>query len=940
MPPLRPRPSGGGGDLGRMAAAAGSVSVDAPPPSHRPRRRRLVSTLLLGSFVAVLGAAVTAPRHVAAQAPPTSALDRLFADSAERVVKVAAAAREALEPSEPCRSNAAIAACECTYSPCASRFEDSLTCSADFGANVLNCGGSNCKASKVDYEHSFVHVGRGLLQSDGGTTPTIARDVCLTRSMDKSVFRSLVSDRQFTYFATSHGVFRVHPGRPSVVVDSLSQCTTWEPRLRPWYSAASSGPKDVVIAVDASAEMGEQFSDAGSSKSTRWTLATTVFKDVLDTLNPRDFVAVVRSDGGASGAVTVGDTGPLMVPASGARQKALQEAFKKIQPSGPLNVTATMQAAFGLLRRSAANSGGRPGSATAGCSRVVIWITGGTDACYGSGACQPGAAAGACTCTQNVLSELGRQQTALSTIGGAAGGLPQAMVATLTVGDTVDDSLARQMACSSSGGVWARVASSDFSGQERDSSTDLTGYYRLLSAARWAPINETEVVFSRLYEGEGGLGQMTTATIPLFSRYSKRVLGVAGADIPISRLTDAAPGSTLAAIEAEVAKRAPACTSGGDLSKIVPPCEVQQLRGVAAACVPKRPPTAARCFRRGATGADLYVALPDDWRTYDAANTFCGTLGTGGRLAPVGSNLDNEVLTPLSGVDGSWVGVRRGMGSSAAAEWVTPAGAPALYNSWTVAPQRENCVAIDRRGLRNNWTARNCGGVLPFICLVPGLAATPPAQCGPGGVTDLEARAPNRSNPLFATGECTAGRGAPTCEEPPPPVNTKPLCPINLESGGNSCTNTCCDGCDCIAVKATPGSSIGTGAVVGIVAGVLILLSLLIGGYWVWRRRRTLHRVVQDDASESGDEYFVMRRSEEDIGKDKVAGDGSDDGDRREAGTGDGGAGGRGGREDEADAEAAYRGRQLEHTTQPEDAIGTRVWSWSPGTFLSPRRLS
>lgn len=930
--------SGGGGDVGRMAAATDSVAVNVPPSRRRPRRRQPLATLLLASYVAAMGAAVTVPRLGAAQAPPTSALDRLFADSAERVVKVAAAAREALEPSEPCRSNVAIAACECTYSPCASRFEDSLSCSADFGANVLNCGGSNCKASKVDYEHSFVHVGRGLLQSDGATTPTIARDVCLTRSMDKSVFPSLVSARQFTYFATSHGVFRVHPGRPSRVKDSLGECTQWEPRLRPWYSAASSGPKDVVIAVDASAGMGEMFSNVGDS--TRWTLASSVFTDVLDTLNPRDFVAVVRSDGGAGGAVTVGDTGSLMVPASKDRQVALQKALEQIKPSGSLNVSATMQAAFGLLQRSAANSNGRPGGATAGCSRVVIWITGGTDACYGSADCQPGAAAGACTCTQSVLSELSRQQTALSAIGGGTSRLPQAMVATLTVGDTVDDSLARQMACSSSGGVWARVASSSLSGLESASSTDLTGYYRLLSAARWAPIDETEVVFSRLYEGEGGLGQMTTATIPLFSRFSKRVLGVAGADIPISQLTDAAPGSTLAAIEAEVAKRAPACRAGGDLSQIVAPCEVQQLRGLAAACVPTRPPSAARCFRRGAAGTDLYVAIPDEWLSYDAANSFCATLGAGGGLVPVRSDLDNELLTPLSGVDGSWVGVRRGVGSSAAAEWVTPAGAPSLYNSWTVAPRRENCVAIDRRGLRNNWTARDCGSVLPFICLVPGLAATPPAQCGTGGVTDLEARAPNRSSPLFATGECTAGRGAPTCDEPPPPVNTKPLCPVQLESGGNSCTNTCCDGCDCLTVQATPGNSIGTGAVIGIVAGVLIVIAMLIGGYWVWRRRRTLHRVVEDDVSESGDEYYVMRRSDEDFGKGKGAGDGADDGVPRETGAGDGGAGRRGEREDEADAEAAYRGRQLEHATQPEDAIGTRVWSWSPGTFMSPRRLS
>lgn len=934
MPSLEQPRSGRQSERGMTRAAAGGVA-HLPPPGRRARRRS-VATLLFNLMGLVVAAVVAVPRHADAQATPTSALDQLFSESAKRVIMVANAAREALEPDDPCQNNAAIASCECTYSPCGSRFADSLMCSPDFGGNPLTCGGSRCKEAKLDYDNSFVHVGRGLLQDDGRASLAISKDICVTRSMDRSVFQSLKSARQFTYFATANGVFRVHPGRPLIVTDTLGKCTKWEPRLRPWYSEASSGPKDVVIAVDASAQMASTFSDSGSF--TRWTLARSVFKDVLDTLNPRDFVAVVRTDGGANGAVTVGGTGSLMVPASDERKDALDKAMEEVEPSGPLNVAATIRTAFGLLRRSAEQSGGGSGRASAGCSRVVIWITGGEDACYGSPSCKPGAPAGACKCTQNVLSELRTQQAELSAVG--TGGLPPAMVATLTVGNDVDDSLARQMACSSSGGVWARVASFDPSGRDRASATDLTGYYRLLSAARWSPQTASRVVFSRLYEGKGALGLMTTATVPIFSRYSKRVLGVAGADIPISRLTEAAPTSTLEDIEAEVAQRAPSCTAGGDLTNIVRPCDIQRLRGLPAACVPARPPNAVRCFRRGPAGADLYVSLPEasEWRSYDAANAYCGSLGPGGILAPVTSNLLNQLLTPLSGVDGSWVGVRRGMGSSAAGEWVTPTGAPVIYSSWTVAPQEGMCVAIDRRGLQNNWTARECGGLLPFICLVPNVAATPPTVCGAGGVVDLEAKPANRSDPLFATGECSVNEGAPTCDKQPTSVNTKPLCPVDLKAGGTSCDNTCCDGCECLAVNASAGSGISTGAVVGIVVGVLVLVVVAIGGYWIWRRQRDLRRVVEDDASESGDEYFVMRRSDEEFGKD--VGSGPDDCVPPEAGVGGRRGGEGGGRGNETDAGTIYRGRQEEHTTEREDGLGTRVWSWSPGTFFSPRRAS
>lgn len=61
-------------------------------------------------------------------------------------------------------------------------------------------------------------------------------------------------------------------------------CGDYDPRVRPWYVAASSGPKDVVVIVDISGSM----DDNG-----RLALAQDAVKSVLDTMNEHTFVNIV-----------------------------------------------------------------------------------------------------------------------------------------------------------------------------------------------------------------------------------------------------------------------------------------------------------------------------------------------------------------------------------------------------------------------------------------------------------------------------------------------------------------------------------------------------------------------------------------------------------------------------------------------------------------------
>ena len=54
------------------------------------------------------------------------------------------------------------------------------------------------------------------------------------------------------YHHLFHRVFRMYPGSPGTCPNGRNN---YDPRVRPWYVAASSGPKDVILVLDTSASM-------------------------------------------------------------------------------------------------------------------------------------------------------------------------------------------------------------------------------------------------------------------------------------------------------------------------------------------------------------------------------------------------------------------------------------------------------------------------------------------------------------------------------------------------------------------------------------------------------------------------------------------------------------------------------------------------------------
>ena len=83
------------------------------------------------------------------------------------------------------------------------------------------------------------------------------------------------------YIGTNLGSFRSYP--------ATGGCGAYDPRFRPWYVAATSGAKNVLIIIDVS----------GSMSGSRMSLAKDAAKSVINTLGNTDFVGVVQFESSA-----------------------------------------------------------------------------------------------------------------------------------------------------------------------------------------------------------------------------------------------------------------------------------------------------------------------------------------------------------------------------------------------------------------------------------------------------------------------------------------------------------------------------------------------------------------------------------------------------------------------------------------------------------------
>lgn len=138
---------------------------------------------------------------------------------------------------------------------------------------------------------SAVRIADGV-ELDPSVDAGALEDAC-TYSDLSSTFQSnfnALPDVRWQYFATVQGVHRTYPAK-LWSISGEDTCNPYDPRRRPWFVSAASGPKNVILLLDDSSSMG--IVDEGESQQ-RMQLAAEAAADVLSTLTSSDFFAVLR----------------------------------------------------------------------------------------------------------------------------------------------------------------------------------------------------------------------------------------------------------------------------------------------------------------------------------------------------------------------------------------------------------------------------------------------------------------------------------------------------------------------------------------------------------------------------------------------------------------------------------------------------------------------
>ena len=365
-----------------------------------------------------------------------------------------------------------------------------VTVSSAFGV-ASGCNQCQDGDRKLNLKAStFLTVG----QLTNSLDPMIVGDTCLSQTALESSFVQdgaadiqANSPKKWRYVGMPSGVYRQYPG-------ILSQyCDKYDPRLRPWYIAATSGPKDVVFILDISGSMQDE---------NRIDLLKSAMDTVLTTLTANDYFNIVLFSSDAS---FIDPATRYLMPGTAANIAKMKQLVGALQPLGSTN----MIAAFKLGVQAFQNSNPNPEVPfSSNCKKAAVFLTDGK--------------ANDDQAPDAVKAEAAKLQAAGVTL------------FTYTLGNEADHQTAKDIACGS-GGLWSAVG---FGGNVRSQMTNFYQFFEILKAG-----GESKVVWAEPYVDANGLGKVTTAALSVYdtTRNPPVLIGVVGLDVTLQDLTKLEP---------------------------------------------------------------------------------------------------------------------------------------------------------------------------------------------------------------------------------------------------------------------------------------------------------------------------------------------------------------------------------------------------------------
>lgn len=715
--------------------------------------------------------------------------------------------------------------CMCSFHACASDSlftEDNSVCENDrAGFLDRNRCGENCNNNIRMVPEVFLRTPPGTKTVDGLqlADPTEIEDICYMNNLAERIKGTLPLLQTFgadyqTFFGSRSGAFAITPGRALRRTDRnnpVETCEVYDPRARPWYQAASSGPKDVVFVLDTSGSMQQ------GGETPRIQLLRTAVSKLIGTLGSFDYFQVVKFSTSAS---TLDGSQTLVKASQENKDRFVDMIQTRLIPAGSTNFDAAFTETFDLLERSYA------ANISSSCARVIIFITDGTPDCVKD--CTNDRQ---CNCAQPIIDRFSQRQQQL--VQNHNGNKP--ILFAFAMGSESDDNIPRQLVCQNLLSDGGGGGSFGLINEGEDPLAQMSSYVSYLSQGQ----SSNTPVWSEIYTSFSANVDVTTMSVPVKDPASKAYIGTVGIDVLASSMYDLVGGEK-DIIRAKIDEFR-SCRNNGVLD--VTGCDVQIVRSSGFECVDRLPQS--DCYR---TSSKIYVVSSEEL-TFDQAAAKCRSLTpSGGKLtAPTDTEL-NAFVASISPVGGAWIGFKTSQG------WID-GDSNGNFTSWASnEPSKEaQCTKVNPRGESRNWQTDFCGRPSRYICEI---ALEDGASCASIlDTTHLQGYVPDWPR----LSDCDAPKTSSTGCRAGLADGLRVLCEIPKAETLSNCDLMCCGNCmgkECPACQQAPWNSSGcdvsdstslsVAAIAGIVISAVIGVVALVVIIWLFMKSRTANSKGKD----------------------------------------------------------------------------------------------
>merc|ERR1711871_457214 len=318
-----------------------------------------------------------------------------------------------------------------------------------------------------------------------------------------TVHGELASTTSWQYFGGQEtGLFAQYPASAK----TQCWCDKYDPRYRPWYAAAVTGPKDMILVLDMSGSMRDKVrvkkatedGEEEEEEVERLEIMKEAAIAQLDTVTFSDFIQVVLYSSGAESMKT------SLMRGTTENKKTLIEYIRNIKAGGGTCGKCGIEKAFDIFRNSR-NSNPGTSQNTAGCERIISFLTDGK--------------------MQN--SDWVRN----GWLDGQKANLPgpSPHIFTYALGNGADEKVPAQLACDNRG--WFSKIDDGYPAALKHAMIRYFEYF-----ANKIPSGNSSMIprWTEFYLDSSGQGKMTTVALPVYTRSSsgKRTFhGVVGIDV-------------------------------------------------------------------------------------------------------------------------------------------------------------------------------------------------------------------------------------------------------------------------------------------------------------------------------------------------------------------------------------------------------------------------